>query len=430
MDTTQASIMEQEADFQSQPLRREMRILFLAALIVFIITVFIGLLNGQRIVKLSSDVLLTHVHAGTIGWITLSVFALCLWLFGRGAVNATTNPYVRWSSIIGAIAVPLYVLAFLSGNFIARAVFGVPVLLVMIAFFVWIIGQSSKIRLGVAHYAILASLLTLVLGGLLGVLLQFQFAANSVFLPAGAFGAHPAALVTGYLVLIGMALSEWRLLPANSRFSRLGLAQIILLFLAGIAIGIGSLFGITPLFGVNTLFMVIGVLIYIVRFAPKAAHVNWLGRNSARFLLTSGLFIVIDSILTVYLTVSLIRSVFPETNIPSGLLISLDHAMFIGVMTNALFGILYDATAERQTIWPWADHVLFWGMNIGLVGFLVALLTDVRSLERIFTPIMGLSILLGIGVYFTRLFLSGRPQLESALSKAEATGQPSKSLGG
>jgi len=109
------------------------------------------------------------VHAGTLGWITLSVFAISIWVFGEGAPQGT-NQYIRWSSMLAAISVPLYVLAFLSGNYIARAVFGVPVLLVMIAFLGWIAARAGKICVGVAHLAILASLLTLVLGGLLGVL--------------------------------------------------------------------------------------------------------------------------------------------------------------------------------------------------------------------------------------------------------------------
>ncbi len=210
---------QERGSLQAHPLRTEMRLLFLAAMIVFIITVLIGLVNGQRLVQISQDVLLTHVHAGTIGWITLSVFAMSLWLFGESRATAAKNQYVRWSSIIAAISVPLYVLAFLSGNFIARAVFGVPVLLVMVAFFGWVVYRSGKVRLGVAQLAILAALLTLVLGGLLGVLLQFQFATSSAFLPAGAFGAHPGTMVAGYLVLIGMALSEWRLMPDSGSSS-------------------------------------------------------------------------------------------------------------------------------------------------------------------------------------------------------------------
>jgi hypothetical protein len=373
-------------------------------MIVFLITVAIGLLNGQRIVQLSQDVLLTHVHSGTIGWITLSVFAISLWVFGEGeSAPQRTHQYIRWSSIIAAISVPLYVLAFLSGNYIARAVFGVPVLLVMIAFFGWVVARTRKIRVGVAQLAILASLLTLVLGGLLGVLLQFQFASASAFLPAGAFGAHPATMVAGYLVLIGMALSELSLMPDTGKLSRLGVTQITLLFLAGLAIGVGILLNLTPLYGLNTLFAAVGVLIYIIRFAPKIVRVNWLGHNSSRFFAISALFVVVNIVLTVYLTVSLISGAFPAGAIPSGLLIALDHSIFVGVMTNAIFGLIHDATQERRTLWPWAEDVLFWGMNIGVTGFLIALLSGVLVLEKIFTPIMGVSILLGLLTYGLRM---------------------------
>jgi len=371
-------------------------------MIVFLITVAIGLLNGQRIVQLSSDVLLTHVHAGTIGWITLSVFAISIWVFGIGASQGS-HQYIRWSSIIAAISVPLYVLAFLSGNFIARAVFGVPVLLVMIAFLGWVVARTGKIQFGVAQLAILASLLTLVLGGLLGVLLQFQFASASAFLPAGAFGAHPATMVAGYLVLMGMALSELSLMPDTGKVSRLGIAQVILLFLAGLAIGIGILLNLTPLYGLNTLLALIGVLIFIIRFAPKIIRVNWLGHNSSRFFAISAVFVVVNIALTVYLTASLISGAFPADAIPSGLLIALDHSIFIGVMTNAIFGLINDATQERRTFWPWAEDVLFWGMNIGVTGFIIAQLSGVLVLERIFTPIMGLSILLGLLTYGLRM---------------------------
>ena len=387
---------------QTSPWRTDIRILLISAMIVFLITVAIGLLNGQRIVQLSSDVLLTHVHAGTIGWITLSVFAISIWVFGTGASQGS-HQYIHWSSIIAAISVPLYVLAFLSGNFIARAVFGVPVLLVMIAFLGWVVARTGKIRLGVAQLAILASLLTLVLGGLLGVLLQFQFASASAFLPAGAFGAHPATMVAGYLVLMGMALSELSLMPDTGKVSRLGIAQVILLFLAGLAIGIGILLNLTPLYGLNTLLALIGVLIFIIRFAPKIIRVNWLGHNSSRFFAISAVFVVVNIALTVYLTASLISGAFPADAIPSGLLIALDHSIFIGVMTNAIFGLINDATQERRTFWPWAEDVLFWGMNIGVTGFIIAQLSGVLVLERIFTPIMGLSILLGLLTYGLRM---------------------------
>lgn len=405
---------------RTSPWRTDIKILLFSAMIVFLITVAIGLLNGQRILHLSYDVLLTHVHAGTIGWITLSVFAISLWVFGEGASQETS--YIRWSSVIAAISVPLYVLAFLSGNYIARAIFGVPVLLVMIAFLGWVVARMGKIRLGVASLAILLSLFTLVLGGLLGVLLQFQYATSSAFLPAGAFGAHPATMVAGYLVLIGMALSELSLMPDTGKVSRLGITQIVLFFLAGLAIGVGQLFNLTPLYAVNTLFALIGVIIYMIRFVPKILRINWLGHNSARFFAISALFVLVNIALTVYLTVSVITGAFSGDNLPSNLLITLDHSIFVGVMTNAIFGLIHDATQERRALWPWAEDVLFWGMNIGLVGFLITLLSGALVLERVFTPIMGLSILLGLLTYGLRMrALPAEPLVKETSMRAKAS---------
>ena len=387
---------------QTSPWRTDIRILLIAAMIVFLINVFIGLLNGQHLITLSQDVLLTHVHAGTIGWITLSVFAISIWVFGASAQEGT-NQYIRWSSIIAAIAVPLYVLAFLSAIPVARAIFAIPVFLVMLAFLGWVIVRVGKIRLGVAQLAILGSLLTLVLAALVGVLIQFEWATNSNFLPAGAFAAHPATMVAGYLVLIGMALSELSLMPDTDKVSWLGIIQVTLLFLAGLAIGLGLLFNVTPLLMINALFQVIGVIIFIVRLLPKLIRVNWLGHNSARFFAFSAVFIVVNIALTVYLVSNLIAGNYPGGNPPNGLLFALDHSIFVGVMTNAIFGLIYGATQQRRSIWPWAEDVFFWGLNIGITGFLVALLSDILVLQRIFTPIMGLSILLGLLTYALRM---------------------------
>jgi hypothetical protein len=417
METTQASSKraqtaeERQWSLATHPLRSEIKLLFLAALIVFIITVGIGMLNGQRLIQLSHDVLLTHVHSGTLGWITLSVFATSLIIFGN--TSTERSPQLRWLSSIAAIALPAYVLTFfllallppssVSIGYIARAVFAVPVLLVVIAFFGWIVSRIGKVRVGVTQLAVLGSLVTLMLGALLGLLLQVQFALNVSFLPGGAFGAHPASLVSGYLVLIGMALSEARLRPS---ISRLGIVQISLLFLAGLVLGIALLLNFQPLFGLNALLVVVGIVLYIIRFAARVVRANWLKRTSTRFFAMSAIFVVVNTALNVYLTVSIVTGRIDADRLPAvagGVLLALDHSMFIGVMTNALFGLIGEVTGNGRKTWPWVDDILFWGMNIGLVGFLVALIFEMRYLEPIFTPIMGLSILLGIGVSIARL---------------------------
>ncbi len=413
------SSTEQRWNLQTHPWRTNIRLLFLSAMTVFTITVGIGIFNGLHITTLSQDVLLTHVHAGTLGWITLSVLASCLWLFGEGQVLTERSFYI---SLFSAISIPLYVGAFLSGNFIARSIFGSVVLAIIIGFFVWIVMRSRQIRLGVAHLAILGAMFTLIVGSTLGVLIQVQSAIleqhGSAILPNGAFGAHPGTQVVGYLLLIGMAISEWRLMPDTGRLPRLGVIQIAFPFVAGLVLSVGLLYNLTPLLSLNLLFELIGVVIYIVRFAPRILRINWLKRSPQRFFAFSGIFIVVDILLLVYILGSVIGGIYKDfQSVPVWLVFALDHAVFIGIMSNALFGLIQEASAERRAFWPWADDVLFWGMNFGMVGFVVSLLLDQRILERVFTPIMGLSILVAIVTYVIRLSRPSRAeQVEVSVS--------------
>ena len=61
--------------------------LFLVALAVFVVTVGIGILNGLDAVELSRDILLTHVHSGTLGWITLGIAATARWVAPRSSAS-------------------------------------------------------------------------------------------------------------------------------------------------------------------------------------------------------------------------------------------------------------------------------------------------------------------------------------------------------
>ena len=80
-------------------------------------------------------------------------------------------------------------------------------------------------------------------------------------------------------------------------------------------------------------------------------------------------------------------------------------------MTNVLFGSILVFLGDRMRAWPWADNVIFWGLNIGAASFIAVLLTAgsgegkaAFSNPVAFTaPIMGLSALLGIATLLTRL---------------------------
>src|SRR5438876_11083608 len=105
----------------------ETRLLFRVALAIFTVTVLIGMFNGFHFIQLSRAVLLTHVHAGTLGWLTLVATGAAFWLYSDG--GSRLAGHARGGAIGMLVAVPLYVLAFLCGHFVARALFGVPVLL-------------------------------------------------------------------------------------------------------------------------------------------------------------------------------------------------------------------------------------------------------------------------------------------------------------
>jgi hypothetical protein len=77
-------------------------------------------------------------------------------------------------------------------------------------------------------------------------------------------------------------------------------------------------------------------------------------------------------------------------------LLALDHSTFVGILTNAILGLLLVATAARRTTWAWADNIVFWGMNIGLAGFVIGLAAEAVAIKRVSTPIMGSAILLGL----------------------------------
>lgn len=390
----------------------EIRWLFSAGLLVFVVTVSIGILNGFHFFSLPRQVLLTHVHAGTLGWITLGVFAICLWLFGEELPPPRPSPAsgggrdaraVQALSLLAAIGIPVYVLAFLSGNLVARAIFGIPVLVAIVGVLVWLVSRLGSVRLTVPRLAVLAAITTLVVGSTIGVLIQLELASKSTFLPEGAIGGHVTAQVVGYLVLIGMAISEWRL-KNTPGLTWPGIIQVGLLFLGGILITIGALLNVQALLGAFIPAELAAIIIYCVRLGPQLRRVDWLAATSGRHFGLVVPYLILNLALLIWLITGVVTKAYARFElIPLWLVFAFDHTMFIGVMSNSLFGLIQQASRSAERFWPWAEQVVFWGMNGGMIGFVLTLATDQRGLEKLFTPIMGGSILVGIVTYSVRL---------------------------
>ncbi|HLC02736.1 MAG TPA: hypothetical protein VJK02_06845 [Anaerolineales bacterium] len=398
------------AQIRTEPLRAEIRWLLQAALAVFVVTVAIGILNGLDLVDFDRNRLLTHVHAGTLGWITLGFFAASLWLFSDGESLQGWQAYApRWLSILAIGSIVIYTGAFYIGNLSARIVGGALTLAAILGLFVWVVVRAQRVRLTVAHLGILAAATTLTVGALVGVLMGLAMSGSLTGLPTGIFVTHPTSLVIGYLILAGMAIAEWRLIPDRRPLGadRWGVAQVVLPFLGGVVISVGAMLDNFMLISLNVPLELAGVIIFLIRLGPRLLATHWLRDGHGRLYAISAVFLAANVGLLTYLIVSVVTGAYGDppdfARIPSWLIFAMDHAMFIGVMTNALFGLAFEATSERRSLWPWADQLIFWGTNLGMVGFVVGLMRNSATLKQIFTPIMGAAILLAIAAYTLRL---------------------------
>lgn len=399
--------------------RAEIGWLFQTGLLVFIVTVVIGILNGTKVLgDLSREVILTHVHAGTLGWITLAVFAATIWILGPGMAPGRETR-LRQLVLLSALAIPVYVAAFFSGNLPARAITGTILLLIIVLWWVLAITEARRVgwaRLTLTQLGVGLSLTSLVVGSSFGVLVQIQLATARELLSTGpAIGAHATAQVFGYLVLMAASIADWQLRPGAAR-GRLGTALAAVLFVAGLSIAAGILFNVLPLLGVSTLLQLVAVVLVLVRLGGAARRVRWLDDGPARHFAIAVGFLVVAQALTVFLLVKFIQAEGDFTKIPGGILVASDHSMFVGVMTNVLFGLVAKLTVARRDVWRWADGVIFWGMNVGVAAFIVVLVLQVTSLERFTAPVMGVSILLGIATYTMRL----RPASQEVSAPAPA----------
>lgn len=375
--------------------------LFSTAMALFTVTVLIGILNGLDLMDFSHSQLLTHVHAGTLGWITLAVFAATLWMFSEGrTLDEQELIRARLFANLAAAAIALYVIAFLIGNTTLRVIMGALALTAIGSFIGWAMRQRKHVEMTVPRLAILAALTSLLVGAVLGVLLGLQTA--GVDISTRLFGAHPATMVIGYLLLAGMAIAEWRLVPSPKTIGedRAGVVQVALLFLGGITLMLGILLDVFPLLTLNVPFELIGIGIFLVRLRQPLKSAEWTSEGNTRLFALSALFLVANVLLLAYLIVNYADD-FEAT--PSWLLFALDHSVFIGVMTNALFGLVDEASGGALAARAWATLVAFFGVNAGLLGFVVGLMTQETALKRLFAPVMGVSILIVMAVFALRL---------------------------
>lgn len=362
------------------------RDLYLVAMAVFVVNIVIGILNGADAVEFDRNQILTHVHAGTVGWLTLTIVASSFLLF-RSAD--------RRLMLALAILVPVYVLAFYTGSLPFRALAGTALLVAVVWLLVWVWQQYLGGERSLPRLAVTLALTTFGYGAVIGVLLQLQGALALTILSGDSIGAHAGAMTFGYIVLSAMGFIEWRVLHTRD-LPRAGVVQVVALFAGGLILSVSLLVGAAQAGGgIYLLTQLVAVVAFVVRIWPRSLRVGWLGADPMRHLGAASLWVVLALVLFMYIVFTFIQDPTAADGLPLNILIASDHLVYIGVITNIVLGLLSLLVLRGQAL---ISQLIFWGVNGGLAVFAIGLIAESAEIKRIGAPLMGVTLLFALAV--------------------------------
>lgn len=388
---------------------RAARDLYLVAIAVFVVNIVIGILNGADAVEFDRNQVLTHVHAGTVGWLTLVVIAGMTLLF-----RATDRRLV----VAIAVLVPVYVLAFYTGNLPFRAISGTALLIAIAWLLIWLWRQFLAGERSLPRLAVTLGVTSFGYGAIIGVLLQIAFAMGGT-LPGNSVGAHASAMTFGYLVLVAFGFIEWRVLGTTG-LPRAGLVQILALFFGGLIISVSLLVGAEQAGGgIYLLAQLVAVVLFAVRIWPTSLRTNWLQASPVRHIAAGTIWVVVALIMFMYVVFTFISN--PDSGLLENVLVASDHAVYLGVVTNGAIGVMSVLFLSRAERGGWIGHGIFWGLNLFLLIFVVGLLAESPEIKRIGAPVMGIVLLAALALLAYRAATASDTKLNEAASAVTPT---------
>jgi hypothetical protein len=180
--------------------------------------------------------------------------------------------------------------------------------------------------------------------------------------------------------------------------------QIGALFLGGLVISFALLAGAEQIGGmIYLLTQLVAVVIFVVRVWPRALNRRWTDADPTRHFGAASVWAVAALLLFMYLVFLFITAENPDdpATFPLNVLIASDHAVYLGVITNVVVGLL-SLLFLRGRAPGWVAQVIFWGINLGLLVFATGLILDAAEIKRIGAPLMGVTLLVALGLLATR----------------------------
>jgi hypothetical protein len=381
---------------------RQIRLMLQVGLLVFVWVIAIGIINGLGLMELTRPLLLSHLHGGMLGWLTLGILAATLWLFGGGDTPPSERSLgiARALSYLAMVAVVGYVAAFATTSGVVRPIAGLLTFTALAGFGAWALTRTGSVVLTVPRLLVLVGLLASVIGGAFGVINGLSIALG-FSVPASFFGAHPGSMTVGFIMPVAMGLAEWGLRrdQPDEPASRPGKVQVGLMALAFVWVLGMTLAERDEIAGMGVVFAILALVIFLVRIWPFVRRTSLLARRPERHALAGGLLL---GVTIIYIFVAIQAAGGDFTQIPRERIIAFTHLEAVAATTNAMLAfVVY--LSRRVTPPSAVDDVVFWGLNLGVVGFVVALTAELPGLYVLFVPVMGLSLLLAVGVHVAAL---------------------------
>lgn len=390
-----------------------LRILFIGSGLLFLINNYFGFTNSLTAGEIPRPNLLIHLHAGSIGWITLSAIGIAIWvLTGDREVSPVYESRIRslvWAAvIIFALYIPNFWLAF-SG--VGRSVvallpiFGAAAVIVLWISAIYALSQLRNQSV-VTTVQILAAgaLLVAAIGATVGMLLGMERAIGR-FLPlpeADRVGAH-AGMMDTYLFLVAGAVIEWFTMEdRKERWSIAGLIQAVAWAVGASLVPIAFFTNSVPvLLPVFLVLLLLGLVIFLARIAWRAILAGPTAEGGKSWTFFGTIWLVVFMALFLWAVSQMDFSLMPPW---FGAVFA--HSGFVGMMTNLLLGVLAARAFASREVFSWGEPTAMWLLNLGLlVFFALKIAMDVR----LGAIVMGVGVVLGVITMLLRLRASDGP---------------------
>jgi hypothetical protein len=399
-------------DFESLGVRnktvwKQIKYMLLGAAFLFLINNYFGFDNALTEGDLPRWQVLIHLHAGSIGWITLSVIAMTVWIYsGTRELSETYVNRVKTLTWFVILAFGGYIISFgVAFSQGSSYFFLLPIFGTLSAATIWIglifsITQFRRSEVKTApQLMVMCALIIASLGALMGLLLGLESALEISIIPgADRIGAH-AAVMDSYLLLAASAIVGWFLgRNSSGKYSRGALAQALILTAGPILAWLGLILDVEPLLGASAPLFLVAAIIFAVRNARGVLKLNPLRKGPGGWVFFGSIWTVLWAFIFVYL-ISIFLTEGPE-GVSPGLIVLFVHAGFIGAMTNLILGVLSVRAYAARNVLSWAEPVALWLMNLGLILFVVL---KFAADSRLGSIVMGIGIVLGVLTMIVRL---------------------------